>query len=79
MDEKRRGDRERSTLLRAMGVISVLGLDIAASILVGVLAGLFVDGRLHTAPWGLLVGLFVGLIAGFYTAYLIIAPIVRSL
>ncbi len=79
MDEERRKDRERSTLLKAMGVVSVCGLDIAASILVGVLAGLFVDGRLHTAPCGLLVGLLVGLIAGFYTAYLIIAPIVRSL
>jgi ribose/xylose/arabinose/galactoside ABC-type transport system permease subunit len=27
----------------------------------------------------LLIGLFIGLVAGFYTAYLIIAPIVRSL
>ena len=71
-------NREHTTLLRAMGVVSACGLDIAGSILIGVLAGLFADSRLHSAPWGLLIGLFIGLVAGFYTAYLIIAPIVRS-
>ena len=70
---------ERTTLLKAMGVVTACGLDIAVLILIGVLAGAYVDGRLHSSPWGLLVGLFVGLIAGFYTAYLIIAPIVRSM
>ncbi len=76
---------ERSTLLKAkaMGVATACGHDIAVSILVGILvgilAGAFVDGQLHSSPWGLLVGLFVGLISGFYMAYLIIAPIVRSL
>lgn len=74
---------ERSTLLKAkakaMGVATACGHDIAVSILVGILAGTFVDGQLHSSPWGLLVGLFVGLISGFYMAYLIIAPIVRSL
>jgi ATP synthase protein I len=71
--------RERMTLLRAMGVASACGLDLATGILVGVLVGLFADSRLHSAPWGLLVGLFIGLVAGFYTAYRIIAPLVRSL
>ena len=79
MAQPGRNNRERMTLLRAMGVASACGLDLAGAILVGVLAGLFVDGRLHSAPWGLLSGLFIGLVAGFYTAYLIIAPIVRSL
>jgi len=79
MDQRQRNERERVTLLRAMGVVSVCGLDIAVLILIGVLAGLFADSHLHSAPWGLLVGLFSGLIAGLYTAYLIIAPIVRSM
>src|SRR5437773_1710002 len=47
-------NRERTTLLRAMGVASACGLDIVGSILIGVLAGLFADSRLHSAPWGLL-------------------------
>jgi len=79
MGPEKRNDQERATLLRAIGVMSVCGLDVAVCILVGVLAGLFADSHLHSAPWGLLIGLFIGLIAGFYTAYLIIAPIVRSM
>ncbi|HZS93003.1 MAG TPA: AtpZ/AtpI family protein [Chloroflexota bacterium] len=79
MGQQQRNDRERVTLLRAMGVVSVCGLDLAVLILIGVLAGRFADSQLHSSPWGLLIGLFIGLIAGFYTAYLIIAPIVRSL
>ncbi len=76
---QRNNTNERATLLKAMGVVTACGLDIAVLILVGILAGAYVDGRLHSSPWGLLIGLFVGLIAGFYTAYLIIAPIVRSM
>lgn len=79
MGQQRDNNKERITLLRAMGVASACGLDLAASVLIGVLAGLFVDSHLHSSPWGLLVGLFAGLITGLYTAYLIIAPILRSL
>jgi ATP synthase protein I len=79
MGQPDKDKRERMTLLRAMGVVSACGLDLAGSILIGVLAGLVTDRHLHSAPWGLLIGLFIGLVAGFYTAYLIIAPIVRSL
>jgi ATP synthase protein I len=79
MAQPGRNKPERMTLLRAMGVASACGLDLASAILIGVLAGLVADSRLHSAPWGLVIGLFIGLVAGFYTAYLIIAPIVRSL
>jgi len=71
--------QERSALLRAMGVVSVCGLDLALSVLAGVLLGHYLDGQLHTSPLLLIVGLFLGLIAGFYMAYRIIAPIVRSM
>ncbi len=69
----------RSTLLKAMGVVTVCGLDIAVLTLLGILAGAFVDDRLRSSPWGLLGGLFVGLGGGLYTAYRIIAPLVRAL
>lgn len=74
-----RQNTERVTLLRAMGVVSACGLDLAVSVLIGILAGLFVDAHLHSSPWGLLIGLFAGLVAGIYTVYRIIAPIVRSM
>jgi F0F1-type ATP synthase assembly protein I len=76
---QQRNNRERITLLRAMGVVSACGLDVAVCILIGVWLGLTADEHFHSTPWGLLIGLFVGLGAGFYTAYLIIAPIVRSM
>ena len=39
---------------------------LVGAILVGGGAGWLVDGKLHSSPWGLIVGLFVGLGAGFY-------------
>ena len=39
---------------------------VVGAMAVGAGAGWFVDGKLHIAPWGLVVGLMLGLGAGFY-------------
>lgn len=39
---------------------------VVGGVLVGGGAGWLVDGKLHSSPWGLIVGLFLGLGAGFY-------------
>ena len=39
---------------------------LVGAMIVGGAAGWFVDGKLHSSPWGLIVGLFVGLGSGFY-------------
>ena len=39
---------------------------VVGGVLVGGGAGWLVDGKLHSSPWGLIVGLFVGMGAGFY-------------
>jgi ATP synthase protein I len=39
---------------------------VVGGVLVGAGVGWFVDGKLHIAPWGLVVGLMLGLGAGFY-------------
>jgi len=70
---------ERTTLLKAMSVAGACGLGSAVSVSIGVVGGQFVDDRLRTSPWALLLGLFLGIAAGLYTVYLIIAPIVRSM
>lgn len=70
---------ERATVLRAMATMGVCGVDIAVLVLVGVLLGNGADAHFHTPPLFLLVGLGLGLVAGFYSAYLIIAPIVRAM
>jgi ATP synthase protein I len=46
-----------------------VGLQFAASILVSLFAGQWLDRRLGTAPWFLLVGVFLGAGAGFYSMY----------
>jgi ATP synthase protein I len=39
---------------------------VVGGVLVGGGAGWFLDGKLHISPWGLIVGLFVGMGVGFY-------------
>jgi len=54
-----------SVSLRLTGV----GFFIGGSILLGVLAGLWLDSKLNTSPILVLVGLFLGLIVAFYGVY----------
>lgn len=46
-----------------------LGVQFVASILLCLYAGKWLDRRLGTAPWLLLVGVAVGASAGFYAMY----------
>ena len=46
-----------------------VGLQFAASIIVFLLAGQWLDRRLGTAPWLLIVGVFLGAGGGFYSMY----------
>jgi len=53
-----------------------VGLQFAASILLFLFLGMWLDKRLGTAPWLLIAGVFVGGSAGFWSMYrrLVIAP-----
>lgn len=44
--------------------LASVGLEFAFSVLIGLLGGNWVDGKLDSAPWGLLIGLLLGLTAG---------------
>jgi ATP synthase protein I len=46
-----------------------VGLQFAASIIVFLLAGQWLDRKLGTAPWLLIVGVFFGAGGGFYSMY----------
>ena len=43
-----------------------LGLQVVVGGGLGMLVGMWIDRSRHTAPWGLLIGLGIGLIAGMY-------------
>ena len=49
----------------------------AAAVLVPIVIGAVLDSRLHTAPWLVLVGLFVGLVAGAAAIWLKLREFVR--
>ena len=51
------------------GEVMGVGLQFAASILLFFFVGRWLDERLGTEPWLLLIGVFVGGGAGFYSLY----------
>ena len=61
--------KEDGSLGRSFGAgyaIVAAGFQLVFSILFFMGMGWLVDRRIHTAPWFMLVGLIVGLAAGFY-------------
>lgn len=60
--------------LRLTGV----GFFVAGFILLGVLAGLWLDSKLNTSPVLVLVGLFLGLIVAFYGVYQMVLPLMGN-
>jgi ATP synthase protein I len=66
---------ERSTT-RAAGELLGVGMQFAGSIILFLFVGQWLDRRLGTEPWLLLLGVFVGAAAGFYSLYrqLVIVP-----
>ncbi len=51
--------------LRGAGAFTGVGLTLAISTGLGTWGGYWLDGRWHTFPWLTLVGLFLGMGAGF--------------
>lgn len=62
------GPRDQNAALSASEFAGI-GVQFAATILVFVFAGVWLDGRLGSTPWFVLIGVFVGAAAGFYSMY----------
>ncbi|MDD3693055.1 MAG: AtpZ/AtpI family protein [Oscillospiraceae bacterium] len=61
MSKKQNTDKNKtSETLRAIAHFSHIGVTMAASVLVGVLIGKYLDGLLGTTPWLLLVFSLLG-------------------
>ena len=60
--------------LRLTGV----GFFIAACILLGTFAGLWLDGKLDTKPIFMIGGLVIGLVVAFYGVYQMIRPLMNN-
>jgi ATP synthase protein I len=55
-----------------------LGFIIAIPIVLGAILGSFLDGKFHTSPILLLIGLLLGLTSGIYGAYRLFARATRQ-
>lgn len=60
--------------LRLVGV----GFFIGGSILLGVVAGLWLDSKFNTSPVLVLVGLFLGIAVAFFGVYQMLLPIISK-
>jgi ATP synthase protein I len=63
--------------LLALKFIGV-GWYVGLAILLGVLGGVWLDGKLGTRPFFIIVGLFAGLGCAFYGVYLMIMPFIGN-
>jgi hypothetical protein len=52
-----------------VGTVATGGVEFAAAILLGVFAGQWLDRRIGTTPWFVILGVVLGGAAGFYNLY----------
>jgi F0F1-type ATP synthase assembly protein I len=69
-DPSQRGEQPQAEYLRYAGV----GIQFAGTFLVTGALGWWLDGKLGTSPWLLLVGIFLGAAGGFYSLVLKVSP-----
>ena len=55
-----------------------VGFFIAACILLGTLAGLWLDGKLNTKPFLMIAGLFAGLVVAALGVYQMLKPLMSN-
>lgn len=56
----------KKRLLQAFTLVSTLGLTVVSTLAVGIFLGNLVDRWLDSSPWGIVVGIVLGMISGFY-------------
>ena len=55
--------------LRQLGRLSTIGIEIALSVVVGLVGGRWLDGKLNTDPFLTVLGMVLGVAAGFWSLY----------
>ena len=59
----------KKTIVGRIITYSSIGIQIGFAIAIGVIAGVYLDQWLSTAPWLTLLGLLIGLVSGFTRLY----------
>jgi ATP synthase protein I len=55
--------------LRQLGRLSTIGIEIALSVVFGILGGRWLDSKLNTSPYLTVLGMVLGVAAGFRSLY----------
>jgi F0F1-type ATP synthase assembly protein I len=56
-----------------------LGLQFVVAILLCLYGGMWLDARLHTAPWLMLIGALIGASAGFYSMFRVLMSVDKKI
>lgn len=70
--------RESEHMWRLAGRYSAVGIEMAAAVALGTIGGVWLDSKLHTAPWLFWFGLVVGVGAAVRTVVRIVRDFKRS-
>ena len=70
-------ETDMSRWMAALRLVGV-GFFIGGSIVLGVVAGLWLDSRLNTSPALAIAGLFLGIVVAFYGVYRMLIPLMRN-
>lgn len=57
--------RETRRSLKELAYFSSIGLSVVLAIVIGLAIGVYLDRRFGSSPWGTLIFLVLGIIAGF--------------
>jgi F0F1-type ATP synthase assembly protein I len=60
---------EAREAMRAAGRVSAIGMEFAAAVIICLLLGYWVDGKLGTTPWLAVAGIILGSAIGFRAVY----------
>jgi len=62
-------DENIKKAIKALGILSTVGLAMALSIAIGAYGGYLLDKKFGTSPWLSLIGLGMGIVAAFRNLY----------
>ena len=71
-------DDQQKSSLSSIGTFTGIGIELATFIIVFLLAGRYLDSRLGTEPWLLILGAALGFAAGFYSMFKTLSGISSS-
>jgi ATP synthase protein I len=64
--------------LKVLGRVLGVGWYIAIAIVLGLLGGLWLDGKFNTKPLFTIIGLIIGILAAVYGVYQIFLPLLNN-